>query len=481
MENEHFPVVGGSVLPPHKSRKHSAAKTMVFTCAQNNTLLHDGFWTSLTTYCAVNCAELHVSRITYNKAGVSAGMAKPGSKKGSDEAELWYDERITPYISDESLYAAPGLVWCGELNILPTKVHPLASLKEYTGPDSGIVPHVKLAMESIPTMKNDRAKFMYTTGTVTQRNYIQKIAGQVAEFHHVFGALVVEVDDNGQWWARQINADADGGFYDLTTYYKGFDIVDDQDVLAIVHGDIHTGKAKHEVLGAVFGSDGVVDRLKPQHQFIHDVMDFTGRNHHNIKDPHFMWLSHMPVQAEFVLAGSICAAAAREWSTVHVVTSNHDTAIGIWLKNTDGFRDRENVQDWLEANLAIASGRVWADHRNSVFAWALKEWGEYDGHIIAEDDSFILAGVQFGLHGHLGPNGARGSPRNLRILGKCNTAHTHSAGIVDGVYTAGVYGNLDMGYNKGPSSWSHSAIIQYKNGKRAILTMSKDLKMWRDE
>jgi hypothetical protein len=90
--------------------------------------------------------------------------------------------------------------------------------------------------------------------------------------------------------------------------------------------------------------------------------------------------------------------------------------------------------------------------------------------VILEDESLKISGIECGMHGHLGPNGARGNPRNLRTVGKANTGHTHSAGIVEGVYTAGVLGNLDMEYNKGPSSWSHSSILTYANGKRTIIT-----------
>ena len=103
-----------------------------------------------------------------------------------------------------------------------------------------------------------------------------------------------------------------------------------------------------------------------------------------------------------------------------------------------------------------------------------------DVDYVREDESRKVHGtdIEAGVHGHLGPNGARGSPTNLRTIGKANTAHTHSAGIIDGIYTAGVYGSLDMGYNKGPSSWSHSLIVTYLNGKRAILTI-KNGKAWR--
>jgi hypothetical protein len=56
---------------------------------------------------------------------------------------------------------------------------------------------------------------------------------------------------------------------------------------------------------------------------------------------------------------------------------------------------------------------------------------------------------------------------------RVNTAHTHSAGIQDHVYTAGTSSLLDMRWNKGPSSWSHSHIVTYPNGTRAIFTIWK--------
>jgi hypothetical protein len=60
---------------------------------------------------------------------------------------------------------------------------------------------------------------MYTTGACTLRNYINRKAGQVATFHHVFGALYVEVAEDGKWFVRQIMADDSGAFYDLDVYY----------------------------------------------------------------------------------------------------------------------------------------------------------------------------------------------------------------------------------------------------------------------
>lgn len=484
------PIVNGIIEAPDERRRTTDAKTLVFTCAQSNTLIHEGFFGALTGYAKQRNAELHISRFTYNKASHGKKSVKPGTKTATDDQALWYDPRIEPYVSDESIQITDDLVWCGELNIIPTRVFPLSSLKTYTRQCSGIVPHVKMHMESVPTMKHSPTKFMYTTGAVTQRNYIQKVAGQVADFHHVFGALVVEIGEDGTWWARQINADKTGAFYDLNTRYEPFtgEATPIKRVAAVTHGDIHVGKADLDVLEAVFGYNGIVDQLHPRVQFFHDLVDFTPRNHHNISDPHFrhkQWLNGFElVRTEFLQAASLLQNAARTDTELVVVMSNHDIAINQWLRNPDAIRDPANAEDWHWLNWEMHKRRRHGED-DCAFKFLLSDslWahGEDAGKIsvVAEDDSYLLLGeIECGLHGHLGPNGARGNPKNLRTVGKANTGHTHSAGIVEGVYTAGVYGKLDMGYNRGLSSWSHSLIVTYPNAKRAILTI-KGGRAWR--
>jgi hypothetical protein len=479
MQNEeHNHEIGGELSSPVARRVRTEATTLVFTVAQNNTKLHERFWQSLMRFVEYKQAELHIARITYVKA--MQGSAKPGTKKWTDDDRMWYDPRITPYISDQAVQVAPDLVWCGELNIIPTRVDPLSNLLSYTRNASGIVPHVKMGMKSVPTMKGHDRKFMYTTGTVTQRNYIQKAAGQIAEFHHVFGAVIVEVDADGRWWARQINADTYGVFYDKTTRYSPEGVSHGWPVEAMVHGDIHIGKANNALLDTVFMAGGVVDQLRPKHQFFHDLVDFTPRNHHNIDDPHYLWSkeAQKSVESEFDAAAMLLHHAERSWSTSHVVVSNHDTAISRWLRNTVAFWDAKNVKYWLEMNQYVI-GKLHHGEKPHPFLYALQRARPGQFHLIDEDESFRIHDVEFGLHGHLGPNGSRGSPKNLSAIGKACTAHTHSAGIIEGVYTTGVYGNLDMGYNKGPSSWSHAFVVQYANGKRAIYTFN-GLMPWRN-
>lgn len=487
VEEDDLPMIGGVLEAPDQRRETTTAKTLVFTCAQSNTMLHENFFASLLNYVKARDAELHISRFTYNKEAYGKASVKPGSKKASDTEDLWFDPRIAPYVSDAPLQITPDLVWCGELNISPTRVSPLSTFKSYTRQASGIIPHAKLAMESLPTMKFEPAKFLYTTGAVTLRNYIQKSAGQVADFHHVFGALVVEIDENGTWWARQLNSDKHGCFYDLDWFYTPQGVCPSKDVAAITHGDLHMQKLNYEIVEAVWGTGRVVDTLRPREQHFHDTLDFTARNHHNIKDPHFLHEMYMTnagnVQQEFKWAGEfLWEQANRHWAKNYLIVSNHDQAIETWLRNPAGQVDWENARFWHEMNadMYIKRENKLKPHpfRTAMLAHMSKALQENTEFILEDMSHMLLGEIECGLHGHLGPNGSRGSPKNLRSVGKANTAHTHSAGITEGVYTCGVYGDLDMGYNKGPSGWSHSMIVTYNNAKRAILTI-KDGKAWR--
>lgn len=106
-------------------------------------------------------------------------------------------------------------------------------------------------------------------------------------------------------------------------------------------------------------------------------------------------------------------------------------------------------------------------------AWAF-ERANLDPSIrfLSRHERLEIAGVRHDQHGDLGPNGARGTAANIGRTGeKANIGHSHSAAICHGCYQAGLFATLDMGYNRGPSSWSHSAILTYGNGKRAVITL----------
>lgn len=462
------PVAAGQVDNFAVARGQLKGTRFVFTSAQNNTFINKKFWASLQVFCKHKGAQLYVSRYTYNKAGFQ------NSFKAKEE--LWYAPEINPFVLDRSVSVFPGLIFCGELDILPTAEDPLSGLESYAGYNSTLIPHSKIAMRSLPRLKGEPPRFSFTTGTVTQRNYIQRKAGQKAEFHHVYGAIYVEVDKNGDWFVRQLIADNNGEFYDLNNKFTPKSVTKER-VKSITFGDIHIEKSDRAVSRASWGDDNSMLRvLRPDYCFVHDVTDFTARNHHNISDPYFLASKYEAneesVEAELKLSASFLECLSQK-SKVIVVESNHHEALERWLRSANGHSDPANAKFWHLCNAKIFEAIQYKKQDFDIYEDSLRFFGRLKNvTFLKQDESFMLGGVEHGIHGHRGVDGARGSPKAYRAAGRrVNSGHTHSASILDGVYTAGVSGNLDMGYNRGLSTWSHSHIIMYKNGKRCIITV----------
>jgi len=478
-ENEYKPIASGKLEDPYANIEHAVANRFILTSAQNNTFVHEKFLKSLEVAADHLGAEIFVGTFSYNRNGFQ--------NLGKGEAD-WFDERIVKYIRDEPVKLADGLIWCGELNVLPTAVNPLSGFQTYAGGGSGIIPHTKMQMESYPTIDPYEFRFMYTTGAVTQRNYIEKTAGQKASFHHIFGALLVEVDDDGDWFVRQISADTETGeFQDLDTIYTPDGIIENCRVEGINWGDIHADVIDEGAKYASFSDTNphnMLDVLKPKYQFIHDVFDMGRRNHHNRRDFHHMFeLYHKKldnVEGEVAVTANVLAEMGRDFSQLVVVNSNHDRALQRWLNEACYRSDFTNSVYFLRLQLEVYKAIERGDKDFSIFEYAIKEKLPSEGidiKFLKLDESFVICGngtngIECGMHGDLGANGARGSVGGFRRIGhRLNVGHSHSCRIMDGVYQAGTLSKLKLSYNKGPSSWSHSNIITYPNGKRTIITI----------
>ena len=480
------PIAAGSTHPPKQSAFTSPGR-FIFTCAQSNTYVDEGVWENILALAKYYDARICVSTFTYDLASYRAASVKRG--KAKEKSDIWYDPAIKPYILDENVRVAPGLTWCGELNILPTAVKPLTGFESYTGRDSGIFPHAKISMVSIPSAKYEPTKFNYTTGTVTKRNYIAKTAGFKADFHHAYGGLLVEVDKEGDWFCRQLNADKNSAIYDLNIKAEHGKIIKNQRVKAINWGDIHVGTVSEEMFNINWGDDGILETLKPKYQFMHDVLDFRVRNHHTIKNHHLRYQKYIAgedcVADEIQSVISFLRGAKISIETeMIVVQSNHDSAFERWLREADYRTDPANAEFFLEAQAAQYRAIRLKDKDFNLIRWAM-DWEDPRRPIrfLKPDESFIIckdkgSGIECGMHGHYGANGARGSLRGFAKMGrKCNVGHTHNVGIENGAYCAGITGDLDQDYNVGPSSWSQGHIVTYENGKRAIINVWRN--KWR--
>ena len=472
--------VKGTIEVPAKLPTKNRIKRYILTSAQNNTFVNKPFWNNLKALAEHYDAKIMVGTFSYNQNHFGELAVKKDKVKPVEE-ELWFDPLIEPYICDERVELGEGLVWCGDMNVMPTAVDPLSGLETYSHRKSAIFPHVKLAMRSIATMQGEGTKFNYTTGTVTLMNYIQKKAGLIAEHHHLYACLVVEVNANGNWWVRQVAAaHEECELQDLDVVVTGGAVTTGNRVEAITWGDLHATMLDPVVERL---SQEMLDYLKPKEQFLHDVMEGVSVNHHEAKNPHAKYEAYLrglnSVETEVKRTIEKVVAYERPWSHVVVVDSNHDCWITRWLQEHDYRKDPVNGRFFLEAQLATYRGIE--DHladpskQFHVLEWAMQRFNcPASIKFLRTDESYRTCGdkIENGMHGHLGPNGARGTPQNLNKVGRrANTAHTHSAGIYNGLYVAGTSTKLQWSYAKGPSSWSHSHIITYPSGQRCVVTM----------
>lgn len=456
--------------------KHKT-KRIIFTSAQDGTLPHENHLKNIIAFADFLDAELIIAGYTYNKNPFIV-----------HKTEHSFSPLVAPYLSNDRINIGDNLTFCGEMNTLPTAVRPLSGLDSYTQHRDGIFPHAKVALASVATMKGTDAKINMTTGTVTVPNYIQKKSGQKATFHHVYGAVLVELMPDGTHFCRHLlGHEDDGSFYDLIYFVKDGVVhnMAGETVDAINYGDIHREKINTLAADMSFGDrdDSLLNLLKPKHQFLHDVTDGTARNHHNVKDPHFMFHAHInkeeSVEADLLKTYNLLVDIQRPYTKTVVVESNHHTVLERWLKTADYKTDPVNSIFFLSAQLDTYMAIKEKNDDFDIYENVLKNYFGHDindVHFIPEDGTYRLHDIEFGIHSHFGANGARGSALTFTKIGsKVNIGHGHQAIIMDGVYAAGVIGDLEMGYNKGVSSWSYSNIFTYASGKRTIVTMRNGL------
>ncbi|ATS93987.1 putative A1 protein [Pectobacterium phage DU_PP_V] len=466
------PLAAGNLTSAIESWPVISGKRFILTSVQNNTFPHEAFFQSLVNYAEFLGAKLLVSKYTYNKNGFQNGEGEKG---------IHYNPIFTPFLQETNCFLNnTSFAFLAQLNILPTANYPLSGFAESLNGFSAAIGHAQITSEAVPALKGEVVQRLYSTGTATLKNYIQQKAGQSAETRHCYGALLVEFNDEGQFWCRQLQTmDDSGEFYDLKWHITPDEVnISEDSVLGLQYGDIHAEKLDNECALASFGSDdSLLDFLRPKFQFIHDVHDFTSRNHHNRNSGVFLAEQYAAgrdkVLDDLQDTGAVLESCQRDFCQTIVVESNHDLALSRWLddKNANITYDPANAKLFHQLNAAVYGAIESGDSNFNVLDYALRVIAgcSYSAVFLKTDESFKIAGIECGVHGHNGINGSRGAPKQYKKLGRLNTGHTHTPSIYGGVYTAGVTGSLDMGYNIGASSWCQTHIITYKNGARTLI------------
>lgn len=201
---------------------------------------------------------------------------------------------------------------------------------------------------------------------------------------------------------------------------------------------------------------------------LHDIFDGKSVNHHELNNP-FAQLKNEE-SGDFDLEKEINAILdfinKNKKLFFLVISSNHDDFLDRWLKNTD-WRKSLNKRAYLKFANIVANGEA----PKGVINYVLEKYTK-NTTCLSLNSSFRLHGWELSQHGHLGTNGSRGSVAQFKNLNtKTITAHSHTPAREDGSVVVGTLTKKRLNYNNGASSWMHSNVLIYPNGKASHLNI----------
>lgn len=470
------PAASKAYLKRLREEIKAGQRKFVVTAAQNNTRPHLGFLEALERYCAANGARLIVIPVHYKN--ISLYTAAQQYKKA------WAAE-LQPYLIDGRLQLGGGVCVRADVKIQATAANPLSGLQPLTGKSWSIYGHSQVAMEPIATPATKRPGRSYTTGAITVENYSQTKDGAKAKFHHVMGALVVEVDKRRRHaFVRQINAERSGAFYDLDAYYTPEKITRGHRALAIVPGDEHVKHLCPRVRHATYdGKHSIVNTLRPEYIVRHDVLDAYACSHHHEKDPITQFLKYWnrdhDMRAELDDVVEFINSTTPEDAETLIVPSNHHDHLGKWLARADDKTDHQNAMLIQELRHQQRQSGL-KGGTTDPFELYLRPRLTCKFTFLDRNTQHLLAGVDHSQHGDVGVNGSRGSARALaNTTHKVNVGHSHGARIVKSVYQGGTSTVIPLEYMRGLSEASNTHTLEYQNGKRTLLDIING--KWRGE
>jgi len=433
------------------------SKRYVITTAVADSPVDENFLASLNNYCSIKDAQLII-------------MPCESITNSFENRTATFDPKLMNYdfLSEDT--NLNNNITLASIQVSAKQIKPTTGLSRIGRREGSYVfAAPKQFLEYIPS-GNDRGKnyAIMTPGACTKPSYytttfVSKRLSYIAQHDHTLGALIVEIVDDNTFHFRQIQADEDGSFIDLCKRYDANTVTDVP--VHIILGDIHGVQLNMDVANRFIESfkDKSVKSL-----FLHDTLDALSINHHiqTIGERAKRLINNLESELEETLDNMLLLDNGLSPETLYIVKSNHDEFLDRYLKEARYASDAENHRFALKCAHGIFE-------EEDTFRYALrmldynipKHW-----LFLQREDSVKIAGVECAAHGDLGLNGARSSINSLeKIYGECVVAHSHSGAIQRGVFRVGTFSDLDMEYNRGPSSWTHTACLLYDNGQRQLV------------
>lgn len=446
----------------------------IVTAGQNNTTPHAVLKTLETVAKYLN-AELLIMPVKYTTTLQGLERKKP-TYHADVKAHLMED--VDTWLGGEGC-----VLLANSAQVLPTAKQPINMAESLNmGESLTIVASPRRQTKTLARQKNGAHRWAVTTGMCTNMHYTDSRAGAEAMAEHYYGGYLVKVVD-GFVTHRRLVSDASGVIIDENTvYFPSGEIKAYNDVFsqrpAVVLGDLHCEKMCPDSWSRAVHWASLV---QPSRIFVHDALDFMSRNHHNREDWTFLYAQGNRAVIDDLADVINHLNELAEIAPVYIVESNHDLALDSWLRDSkfDIRKDPVNARTYHALKLAyidaLDGGTFNATAKLDLALVALADQlpelsDQIEFGVI--DHGLLTYGYDCTMHGHVGTGGARGSAQSFKKMRiKSVTGHTHSPFENGDTVVVGVTGSMNMGYNKGGTSWDRANAIVNPNGTHQLVPM----------
>lgn len=455
-----------------KLKRYDLSKKVFFiTAAQNATPVNEPLWKNILSYAKFRKAEVGVLQLRYKNA--------TSIWTENNENDEWWDKCFSveedglitfSYLDGSRNSIHKNLDILGDVRVQPTAVNPLTNFEGVSGHRSSIIGHPRVHFKTLPTLNGHAPKYLLSTGVCTVPNYTESRSGKVAEFHHTYGFIIVEIEDIDTFYIRQVTADEDGNFTDILHRVEDEKVSKIKTSAAFIMGDIHAANVEEKI---VEETTRYFKKVQPERVILHDVFDGESVNHHEAKDPiksyHRLQNGKNLVKKEINgLIDFIDRHKLTKYNPV-IVRSNHDMWLDKWIKEGDWKKDVANSIEYMQYSLVLLENKA----PKGLLPYLLEQ--QYGDKItcLDIDTSFTVLDWELGNHGHLGANGSKGNIRQHRKLNiKSVTGDCHSPAREDGAITVGTYSKKRLGYNNGASSWGWAGNVIHNDAKSQLIVFA---------
>lgn len=453
------------VFSEHRSAENSTKKIYVITTAVADCSPHSGFLDALDTYSKTLDAQIvimpceSITNSFENKTAVFASIF--------NDPKYMFVSKDTPLNNNISLCS---------IQVSAKQIRPITGLSRIGNREGSFVfASTKQFLEFVPSGNKRGSNYsIMTTGACTFPQYytetfVSKRLSYLAERDHTIGAIIVEIQDDNIFHFRQIQADEDGSFIDLGIQYNP-DGSTNYVRSHLIFGDLHGIQVDDTALKPILelASAVGIDTI-----FLHDVFDGFSVNHHEstIAGRSIRTMAGLhELDRELVETHSLIKHIDQQLKPreVVIVKSNHDEFLTRYLQ--DGRYVSDPINHYISLKIATA-----LFENEDVLKRGFEVSGcETSPHwtFLDRSSSYKIGGVECGSHGDLGMNGAKPSLATLeKTYGNCVVGHAHTAAIHRGVFRVGTMSKLDLGYNRGPTSWTQTCCLVYDNGQRQLINV----------